>query len=274
MNINMQASADAAEALAEDIGGGDISAELVAADVPATGVLYSRETAVLCGRAWLEACFLHLDKAARFVWQINEGEELSADAVVCEVCANWRALLSGERAALNFLQTLSATATAARRQQQLAGAVKITDTRKTLPKLRVAQKYAVRIGGAHNHRHGLFDEILIKENHAVGGGGIAAALCRARQLIDENRIQTEVRDLAELDVALEAGARRILLDNFSIDDLRRAVQQTDGRAELEASGNIGEDRLPEVAATGVQRISIGGMTKNVRAVDFSFIIKV
>ena len=267
-----QVAADVAAALAEDIGGGDLSAALIADTVPRIGRLYSREKAVLCGRPWFEACFTQLDAGAIFIWHTPEGGDLPVAALVCEVRAAPQALLSGERCALNFLQTLSATATAARRFQQLAGATVITDTRKTLPKLRAAQKYAVRIGGAHNHRQGLFDEILIKENHAAAAGGIAVAVQKARTLVAEDAIQVEVHTAEELDTALAAGAQRILLDNFSLAALRQAVQKAGRRAQLEASGGVTEATVAAVAATGVARISVGALTKHVRATDFSFII--
>ena len=272
-NIAAQAAADAAAALAEDIGGGDLSAALVDNTAARTGVLCVRENTVLCGRPWFESCFLQLDKNTVFDWRAAEGGEISAGQTVCEVRALPRALLGGERSALNFLQTLSATALAARRMQKLAGKTIVADTRKTLPKLRAAQKYAVRTGGAHNHRLGLFDEILIKENHLAASGGIAAALQKARAITEESRIQIEARNLEELAAALDAGAKRILLDNFSTANLRRAVQQTGGRAELEASGNISEETAAAVAATGVDRISSGALTKNIRAADFSFIVR-
>ena len=266
------AAEDAAAALSEDIGDGDISAGLVLANTRGTGLLYARESAVLCGREWFEECFLQLDKTAEFVWHAEEGGDVTPGMIVGETRAGFRALLGGERSALNFLQTLSATAGVAREMQQLAGDVLVVDTRKTLPKLRAAQKYAVRIGGAHNHRHGLFDEILIKENHAAAAGGITAAWQKARQITDEARIQVEVRTFAELKEALSAGVQRILLDNFSIIDLQDAVRQAGGRAELEASGDIHADNIAAVSATGVSRISIGALTKHVRAVDFSFIL--
>ncbi len=277
--INLQAVqiADVTAALAEDVGSGDLSAALADATVR-RGVLYCREAAVLCGQAWFEQCFLQLDKNAAFVWQFNDGDNVEANSQVCEVSADCRALLSGERSALNFLQTLSATATTARRLQQIVPQTIITDTRKTLPKLRVAQKYAVGVGGATNHRQGLFDEILIKENHLATAGGIAAALQKAQEImkeknIDEDKIQIEVQTMEELKIALAAGAQRVLLDNFTLDALAEAVRFTGGRAQLEASGGADESSLAALAATGVQRISVGALTKHLRAVDFSFLIR-
>ena len=265
---------DAKAALGEDVGGGDLSAALACGGL-CRGVLFCRGRAVLCGVPWFEKVFLLLDCAAVFDWRAKEGEMTKGK--VCTVTASAKALLSGERAAVNFLQTLSATATAARKWQKRArranAEVVITDTRKTIPKLRAAQKYAVRIGGAHNHRLGLFDEILIKENHIRAAGGIDKALQKARQECAEERIMTEVRDAKELRAALRAGAKRILLDNFSVDALRAAVEITGKRATLEASGGISYAALPKIAASGVSRISVGALTKNIRAVDFSFVME-
>ena len=271
-DIAAQAAADAADALAEDIGAGDLSRGLAEDGASRNGVLFCRESAVLCGRPWFEQCFLQLDAAARFRWKIDEGATLAPNAAVCEVRANPAALSGGERSALNFLQTLSATATAARRFCELAGAATITDTRKTLPKLRAAQKYAARIGGARNHRRGLFDEILIKENHLALAGGIKNALARAQKIAAPEYVQVEARTLADAAAAIDAGATRVLLDNFSLSDLRQAVRRFGGAAELEASGGVSEDVVAAIAATGVHRISVGALTKNIRAVDFSFLV--
>ena len=270
---------DVRSALAEDVGAGDLSAALIAPDARARGVLTCREGGiVLCGAAWFEECFRELDAGAVFGWRCREGDEIPEGGEVAEVSGLARALLSGERSALNFLQTLSGTATAARRMLGLTGGrAVLADTRKTLPKLRFAQKHAVRVGGARNHRAGLYDEILLKENHlALSSGGAAGAdgsgMIRAALAsgIGRERVQVEVRNLAEMESALDAGAVRILLDNFSVEDLRAAVRANGGRAELEASGGADEGNLAEIAATGVDRISSGAMTKNVRAADFSF----
>ena len=266
------AARDAAAALAEDVGGGDLSAAMVAEGAAACGRLICRDNATLCGRAWFEQCFLQLDSAAEFAWRFEDGDDIAADSVVCETHAAARALLSGERSAINFLQTLSATATCARRMRRLAPRGLVVDTRKTIPKLRAAQKYAAKTGGVHNHRQGLFDEILIKENHLAAAGGIAAALQKARRLIAEEKIQIEVGDRRQLDEALAAGARRILLDNWPPDDLAAAVRHVGGRAELEASGGVDESNIAAIAAAGVDRVSVGAITKHVRAVDFSFAI--
>ena len=268
------AAADAAAALAEDIGAGDLSRGIVAGDdSPRRAILYSRENAVLCGRPWFEECFLQLDSSAQFQWRVDEGGDLHSDFAACEMSATPAALSGGERSALNFLQTLSATATAARRYVNFAnGGATIVDTRKTLPKLRAAQKYAVRIGGAKNHRFGLFDEILIKENHIALAGGIETAMMRAKNIAPLHCVQVEARSLEEVAAALNAGAIRILLDNFSLADLREAVRRFGDSAELEASGGVCEETVAEIAKCGVHRISVGAMTKHIRAADFSLIV--
>lgn len=260
-----------AAALSEDIGSGDLTAGLLPADLKAHARVISREDAVLCGCAWFEACFHALDAKALIRWHANEGEAVRPDQLLCELSGNARALLSAERPALNFLQTLSATATVTRRYAEAikgTGSV-LMDTRKTLPGLRLAQKYAVRTGGGANQRTGLFDGILIKENHIAAAGGIAPALHAAFALDAGAPVQIEVENLAEMDEALSAGATLILLDNFSLDEMREAVKITGARAVLEASGNITLDNIRAVAETGVQRISAGGLTKHVRAVDLS-----
>ena len=268
-----QIKTDAREALEEDIGAGDLSAPLAGKGARA-GLLFCRQRAVLCGAPWFEEVFRLLDAKAAFDWRVKEGGEMRGGKnAVCVVTAKTKALLSGERAALNFLQTLSATATTARKWQKRAHPAVLTDTRKTIPKLRAAQKYAVRVGGAHNHRHGLFDEILIKENHIRAAGGIAKALNKARQSCADKKIMIEVRNAKELREALNAGAKRILLDNFSTTQLRAAVKLTNRRAQLEASGGASCESLAKTASTGVDRISAGALTKNIAAVDFSFIIK-
>ena len=263
---------DVRAALAEDIGDGDLSAPLAAAGRGARGILLCRAATVLCGAEWFEGCFRALDAAAAFKWRFRDGDAVGADAEVAEVRGLARALLSAERSALNFLQTLSGTASAARRLRAAAGkSALVADTRKTIPKLRFAQKYAVRVGGCANHRMGLFDEVLVKENHIAMAGGVFAAVRRALSLgVEAGKVQVEVRSLAELEEALSAGAARILLDNFSLSDLRLAVGACGGRAELEASGGADEKNIAALAATGVDRISSGAMTKNVRAADFSF----
>lgn len=265
-----------AAALAEDIGSGDLTALLIPAERSARATLISREDAVLCGIPWFEACFKALDPQVQITWLAKEGERIDANATLCEINGNARAILSAERPALNFLQLLSGTASATRRYvDAIAGtSAVIMDTRKTLPGLRVAQKYAVKIGGGANQRMGLFDGILIKENHIAAAGSIAAALRAAQQAAPASvSIQIEVESLAELQEALDAGAKLILLDNFNIDQMRAAVHLTAKRAALEASGGISFDAVRAIAGTGVDRISIGGLTKHVRSVDFSLRIQ-
>jgi len=235
-----------------------------------------REAAVLAGRAWFDACMHAVDTATRMRWRYDEGADMSADSVVCDLEGNARALLTGERPALNFLQLLSGTATVARAHvRAIAGASPnprgcvVLDTRKTMPGLRQAQKYAVRVGGGSNQRLALWHGILIKENHIAAAGGITQALQRAQALEAGVDIQIEVETLDQLREALAAGANSVLLDNFTLPRMREAVALTAGRALLEASGGLGLDQLREVAATGVDRISIGKLTKDVRAVDFS-----
>lgn len=264
------------EALNEDIGRKDWTAELVASDTAATAQLRVRETAVLCGQAWFDGCLLALDPDADIRWHARDGENLRPDTVICEIQANARALLTAERSSMNFLQLLSGTATQTRDYVSIIEGVSpnprgclILDTRKTIPGLRQAQKYAVRVGGGANQRLALWDGILIKENHIAAAGGIAQAFQAASALHAGVSIQIEVEDLNELEQALDAGAENILIDNFSIDLMRQAVEITAGRALLEASGGIHKDQLRAIAATGVDRISIGKLTKDVRAIDYS-----
>ncbi len=261
-----------AAALAEDIGSGDLTAQLVPAGHAARGTVVSREDALLCGAPWFDACFHHLDPQARIRWHAADGAHIAAGQTLCEIDAGTRALLTAERAALNFLQLLSATATVTRRYvDAVAGTgARIVDTRKTLPGLRLAQKYAVRCGGGTNHRLGLYDGILIKENHILAAGGVRPVLARAQELAPKGVfIQIEVETLEQLGEALEAGARMILLDNMDLGEMRRAVALTAGRAELEASGGVDLSRVRTIAETGVDRISIGGLTKDVKAIDLS-----
>lgn len=259
-------------ALQEDIGACDFTALLVPADRRAHATVISRESAVLCGIPWFELCFRELDADIDIQWRVKEGVEVSPGDTLCEIRGNARALLTAERAALNFLQTLSATASATRRYVAMVAGTgaRIYDTRKTLPGLRVAQKYAVRIGGGHNHRMGLYAGVLIKENHIAVAGGIAQALRTAEAIAPVDiPLQIEVENRAELDAALAAGAKLILLDNFGVEQMRQAVEITARRAELEASGGITLGNLREVAETGVDRISIGSITKDVKAIDLS-----
>lgn len=257
--------------LAEDIGSGDLTANLIAKDQTASATVVCREAAVLCGQAWFEAVFKQLDPSVRIEWLCQEGEYLPADSLICRLQGPARALLTGERTALNLLQTLSATASIARRYAQaVAGtSCKILDTRKTLPGLRLAQKYAVSCGGCMNHRIGLFDAILIKENHILAAGSIAEAVKSARASGQKVMVEVEVENLDELHQALTARVDRVMLDNFSLEALREAVAMSQGQVELEASGNITLETIRSVAETGVDYISIGALTKNLQAVDLS-----
>ena len=265
-----------ATVLAEDIGSGDRTAALIPAGARATATIVTREAMILAGRPWVDALFAELDSAVDLDWTFTDGDTVEAGSTLCQLSGTARALLSGERAALNLLQTLSATATAA---ATFVDAVRgtgcrILDTRKTLPGLRLAQKYAVRCGGAINHRVGLFDAVLIKENHILAAGGINAAIADARGNNPGVLIEIEVESLEELDEALNARPDRILLDNFSVEMLATAVtanrQRPDGeRAELEASGNVSLHDVRDTAETGVDFISIGALTKHVKAIDLS-----
>jgi len=263
------------DALQEDIGVCDWTAQLVPSTIRRSQ-LGVRQKAVLCGKSWFEGTIQALDPHATLTWFYQEGDWMAADTPVCEIKANARAILSAERTAINFLQTLSATATNTRRYVEAIvglspnpnGCV-VLDTRKTLPGLRQAQKYAVRIGSGENQRMALWDGILIKENHITAAGGIRAALAAAEKLNAGVSIQIEVENLAELDEAIKAGAKNILIDNFSIEKMHKAVAINQGRALLEASGGIGIELMRAIAATGVDRISLGKLTKDVQAVDFS-----
>lgn len=257
--------------LAEDLGSADLTSLIVPPSRQAKARVVTRETMVLCGRAWFDAVFARIDAAVGIDWRAGDGDELAAGALLCTLHGPARALLSGERTALNLLQTLSATATLARAYARaLAGTgVTVLDTRKTLPGLRLAQKYAVRCGGCHNHRLGLYDGILIKENHILAAGSIALAVGAARALGASVPIEVEVENLDEMEQALLAGAERLLLDNFTPAMMGEAVARNGGRAKLEVSGNVGLDNIREIAATGVDYISVGALTKNVRAIDLS-----
>lgn len=261
----------AANALDEDVGSGDISAGLIDSEARLETKLLVREDAVLCGCQWFDEVFRQCDDSITTHWQAADGDRITANSVVCEVSGPARGLLTAERSALNFLQTLSGTATLT---QTFADKIqhtrcKILDTRKTIPQLRVAQKYAVLCGGGGNHRIGLFDAFLIKENHLAACGGIADAVARARKMHPHKFLEVEVEDLQQLQQAIDAGVDRVLLDNFSLTAMQQAVELTAGRTELEASGNIDQHQLVEVALTGVDFISIGALTKNLRAIDFS-----
>ncbi len=258
-------------ALEEDLGDGDLTASLIPPQARTRARVICREPAVIAGRPWFDAVFHSLDPHISIHWHVEEGQAVAADCLLCELGGNARSLLSGERSALNFLQTLSATATRTRRYvDAVAGTgVILLDTRKTLPGLREAQKYAVRQGGGQNHRHGLYDGILIKENHILAVGSIARALEAARKLGHHGLVEVEVENLNELEQALAAGAERILLDNMDPATLRRAVALNGGRARLEASGGITLDNIRQIAETGVDYISVGSLTKDVHAIDLS-----
>ncbi len=258
-------------ALDEDVGPGDLTAALTP-NTQIRAFLITRQSATLCGCAFFTEVFRRLDSAVMVVWQSHDGASLVPDQRLCTLTGPARPILTGERAALNLLQTLSGTATTTRRYVDAVRGTgaKVLDTRKTIPGLRLAQKYAVRCGGGHNHRIGLYDGILIKENHLRSGETIAEAVTRGRAAAPRDCVvEIEVTDLAELDQALEAGAQRVLLDNFSIEELRRAVAMCRGRAALEASGGINLENVRAVAETGVDFISVGALTKNISAVDLS-----
>jgi len=258
-------------ALLEDVGQQDLTARLIPADAMAEAQLITRQNAVLCGRDWFETVFARLDDRIHIEWLAADGDALAADTVICRLKGPARNILTGERTAMNFLQTLSATATLAKRYADaVAGLpVKVLDTQKTLPGWRVAQKYAVRCGGCSNHRFGLYDGILIKENHINAAGSIAAAVAQAQSLNAGVAIEVEVENLDELNQALEAGADIVLLDNFELETLQQAVAMTQKRALLEASGGINLSNIRQIAETGVDRISVGALTKDIQAVDLS-----
>ena len=279
MDLDKIIAANVRTTLEEDLGaflpeglGGDLTAQLIPAEKVAHAQVIVREDAVLAGRAWFEACMHAMDPQACVRWHVKDGERVGANAALCEITGLARALLTAERSALNFLQTLSGVATATRRYvDAVAGTrARIYDTRKTLPGLRLALKYAVKCGGGENHRIGLYDGILIKENHIAAAGGIRPVLEQAFRLAPSGVfVQIEVETLAQLNEALDAGAKLVLLDNFDLEGMREAVRRTAGRAQLEASGGIELDSVRAIAETGVDRISIGGLTKHVRAVDLS-----
>ena len=262
-------------AMLEDIGTGDLTALLIPEENMAEATIISRQDAIICGIDWVEACFHHVCKDIKIKWLVNEGEKVATNQLLCKISGNARALLTAERTALNFLQLLSAVATHTRQFVLAASGTKveILDTRKTIPGLRLPQKYAVTVGGGSNQRLALYDGILIKENHIAAAGSIAAALAQAAKLNKNTSIQIEVENMDELQQALAASATSILLDNFSIAEMREAVEITNGRALLEASGNVDLSSVRAIALTGVNRISIGAITKNISAIDLSMRIK-
>lgn len=270
-DIGAEVESNVRRALAEDVGTGDITALLIPAERLAHASVITREAAVISGTAWVDAVFRQLDPRVAVHWQVADGQRVAANSVLFHLEGPARALLSGERTALNFLQTLSGVATRCQHYADLVEGtgVRLLDTRKTIPGLRMALKYAVTCGGCHNHRIGLYDAFLIKENHIAACGGIAAAVEAARRIAPGKPVEVEVESLDELAQALQAGADIVMLDELSLDDMRRAVQMTGAQAKLEASGGISDETLRAVAETGVDYISIGALTKHVQAIDLS-----
>lgn len=260
-----------ARALTEDIGSGDISAQLIDANQLATGTVISREKAVICGRPWVDEVFFQLDPAIVIDWHISEGDWVTENQTLFSISGNARVLLSGERCALNFLQTLSGTATTARQYANLTtqSKIRILDTRKTIPGLRLAQKYAVDIGGCSNHRIGLYDAFLIKENHIIACGGIANAVNKAKQMLPDKEIEVEVESLDELKQAVFAGADRVMLDNFTREQIMQIKAIDLGNTKIEVSGNVTEHSLSQYLDTPIDFISSGSLTKNIQAIDLS-----
>ncbi|MCG7984557.1 MAG: carboxylating nicotinate-nucleotide diphosphorylase [Candidatus Thiodiazotropha lotti] len=269
-------SGQVSQALAEDLGSGDLTAALLPADAVIQAQIISREQAVICGIPWVNEVYRQLDPAIGLEWLVEDGEMVTENQPLCRLSGNTRALLSGERCALNYLQSLSGTATLARSYAEAVSGidVRILDTRKTVPGLRLQQKYAVRCGGCHNHRVGLYDAVLIKENHIRAAGSIDAALARSKELVPDGvSVEIEVETLDELQQALNAGVQRVLLDNFTSEELREAVKLAAGRARLEASGGINLATIREIAKTGIDDISIGALTKDIRAIDLSMLFE-
>ena len=260
-----------ARIIQEDLGSGDLTALIVPETALAEASVITREAMVLCGRSWFDAVFNQLNPSITIHWMADEGADVAAGRLLCTLSGPARALLTGERTALNLLQTLSAIATRSREYAREADGTGLTvlDTRKTIPGLRMAEKYAVRCGGCSNHRFGLYDGILIKENHILAAGSIALAVRKAQALKADVPIEVEVENLDELGQALDAGANRIMLDNFDLDRMREAVKLNAGRAKLEVSGNVGLDSIKTIAATGVDYVSVGAITKHVQAIDLS-----
>jgi len=271
VNLPKNITENVRSALTEDIGSGDITATLIPVDTQAEAYVITREAAVVCGRAWVDEVFHQLDTRVQIEWQVQDGDWVTPDQELFRLRGTARALLTGERTALNFLQTLSGTATEARRWATAVAdlPVKILDTRKTIPGLRDAQKYAVRCGGCHNHRHGLYDGVLIKENHILAAGSITNAITKVRPYAQGKLIEVEVETLTELQETLAANADIIMLDNFTLDQIRQAVAINRGKANLEASGNVSLETVRALAETGVDFISTGALTKHLRAVDLS-----
>ena len=261
--------------LQEDVGTGDITAELIPIDKTITAKLISKDNGIFCGRPWADEVFQQVDSSLTVKWNIEEGVKLSPNQTLVQIAGSARSILTAERTVLNFLQTLSAVSTMSQHYASLVKhtSVKLLDTRKTLPSLRSAQKYAVRIGGCFNHRMGLFDAFLIKENHIVACGGIDAAVSKAKALYPNKPVEIEVQNLNELELAISAEADIVMLDNFECSNILKAVKLNDGRLKLEASGGIEADMLVSIAETGVDYISLGALTKNCQAIDLSLLIE-
>ena len=271
MNLLQDLEQNVRIALAEDIGAGDVTANLIPAEATASAAVLLREEAVICGRPWFDEVFRQIDPAIEIDWQTAEGRRQEADTILCRLQGNARNLLAGERTALNFLQLLSGAATTTRRYADALTDLpaQVLDTRKTIPGLRLAQKYAVAIGGGRNHRIGLHDQVLIKENHIAAAGSIAQAVATAVIRYPELLVEVETENLAEFEEALATGAHIIMLDNFSLDDMRHAVEMNAGRKKLEASGNVTLATIRDIALTGVDYISSGALTKDVKSIDLS-----
>jgi nicotinate-nucleotide pyrophosphorylase (carboxylating) len=261
--------------LQEDVGTGDITAELIPIDKTITAKLISKDNGIFCGRPWADEVFQQVDSSLTVKWNIEEGVKLSPNQTLVQIAGSARSILTAERTVLNFLQTLSAVSTMSQHYASLVKhtSVKLLDTRKTLPSLRSAQKYAVRIGGCFNHRMGLFDAFLIKENHIAACGGIDAAVSKAKALYPNKSVEIEVQNLNELELAISAEADIVMLDNFECNNILKAVKLNDGRLKLEASGGIEADMLVSIAETGVDYISLGALTKNCQAIDLSLLIE-
>ncbi|MCC4274726.1 carboxylating nicotinate-nucleotide diphosphorylase [Marinomonas communis] len=257
--------------LEEDIGSGDITAKLIPTDNTLTALVISREPAVLCGRAWADEVFAQLDPSVSLEWLADDGDELTPNEPFLKLSGNARSILTGERTALNYIQMLSYTATISRRYANMVqdASLTILDTRKTIPSLRLAQKYAIKVGGASNHRIGLYDAFLIKENHIMAAGSISAAVTQAQSIAPGKTIEVETENLVEVEEAVNAGADIIMLDNFSLEDMRFAVNKYQGKVKFEASGNMTDAHIKDVASTGVDFISVGALTKHVQAIDLS-----
>ena len=257
--------------LEEDIGSGDITAKLIPTDNTLTALVISREPAVLCGRAWADEVFAQLDPSVSLEWLADDGDELTPNEPFLKLSGNARSILTGERTALNYIQMLSYTATISRHYANMVqdASLTILDTRKTIPSLRLAQKYAIKVGGASNHRVGLYDAFLIKENHIMAAGSITAAVSQAQSIAPGKTIEVETENLVEVEEAVNAGADIIMLDNFSLEDMRFAVNKYQGKVKFEASGNMTDAHIKDVASTGVDFISVGALTKHVQAIDLS-----